>query len=138
MTDAPATGAFHGAKVAILSGARVVTLLRDDRPDIAWPGWWDLPGGGREGAETPEQTAIRETWEETGLRLDPVRIVHHAAYALSNGTGVFLVARWDGLSMSHLRLGDEGQALALMPVAKFLSRPDVIPHFQDRLRRALG
>src|ERR1051326_478186 len=28
---------------------------------------WFTPGGGREGDETPEETARRELWEETGL-----------------------------------------------------------------------
>lgn len=32
-----------------------------------------VPAGGLEAGETPEQAALRETWEETGLRLrDPV------------------------------------------------------------------
>ncbi|MEK6837050.1 MAG: NUDIX domain-containing protein [Nanoarchaeota archaeon] len=36
---------------------------------------WALPGGGRAGKETPEQTAVRETFEETGLKVKPIRYV---------------------------------------------------------------
>lgn len=32
---------------------------------------WDLPKGGADPGETPLATALRETREETGLRLDP-------------------------------------------------------------------
>ena len=35
---------------------------------------WGAPAGGREPAETVRQCAIRETWEETGLRIDPTAL----------------------------------------------------------------
>ena len=54
------TEPFLGAKLAILVGDRIITILRDDIPTIPWPGHWDLPGGAREGAETPEETVLRE------------------------------------------------------------------------------
>ena len=63
------TAPFRGAKMAILRGDSVLALLRDDRADIPWPGHWDLPGGGREGSETPAACALRETREELGLAL---------------------------------------------------------------------
>ena len=57
-----------GAKLALFVGARLLVLHRDDRPGLLWPGFWDLPGGGREGAESPLDCALRETREEFGLR----------------------------------------------------------------------
>src|SRR3954464_7051711 len=41
------------------------------------------PGGGREGDETPEETARRELWEETGLRnveLSPCVWLRHVVF----------------------------------------------------------
>lgn len=32
--------------------------------------WWFAPGGGLEGDETFEEAAVRETYEETGYRID--------------------------------------------------------------------
>ncbi len=36
-------------------------------------GWWLVPGGGMEEGETPETCCIRETEEETGLIVRPLR-----------------------------------------------------------------
>lgn len=44
--------------------------LRDDRPDILFPGCWDLIGGAMEEGEAPEDAAVRETLEELGLVLE--------------------------------------------------------------------
>lgn len=43
-----------GAKGAFFVGDRMPTLLRDDITGIDWPNHWDLPGGGRDGAESPQ------------------------------------------------------------------------------------
>jgi ADP-ribose pyrophosphatase YjhB (NUDIX family) len=36
-------------------------------------GWWLIPGGGQEKGETPEACCVRETEEETGLTVRPLR-----------------------------------------------------------------
>nr|WP_231692828.1 NUDIX domain-containing protein [Vibrio campbellii] len=33
---------------------------------MSYPNYWDLPGGGREGNETPEDCALRELKENSG------------------------------------------------------------------------
>lgn len=42
--------------------------IRDGRLMVVFhvEGLWDIPGGDAEPNETPEQTAVREVWEETG------------------------------------------------------------------------
>src|SRR5690606_42109346 len=37
--------------------------------------WWFTVGGGIDPGETPHQAAVRELFEETGLRLDPAELV---------------------------------------------------------------
>lgn len=127
------TGDFKGAKVAVLAGDRVVTLLRDDRPDIPFPGQWDLLGGGREGGESPTDCVLREAFEEAGLRLRADELLGARAYDEAGGRAWFFAVRRDALVAADLRLG-EGQALRLMPTREFLMREDAIAKFRSRLR----
>ena len=39
--------------------------------------YWEFPGGGQENEETLEQTAIREIYEETTLRVKTERLIYH-------------------------------------------------------------
>ncbi len=50
---------------------RILVIRRAERSDDPWSGHLALPGGRRElGDADLLNTAIRETWEETGLRLE--------------------------------------------------------------------
>lgn len=46
-----------------------VLLQHDSDPGIPGARWWITPGGGIDEGETPEQAAVRELYEETGLVL---------------------------------------------------------------------
>lgn len=127
---------FSGAKIALLCGTGVVSILRDNRPDIPWPNLWDLPGGGREGREDPATCALRETAEELGLHLSPSQVIWSHAYAgaLPGRPGSwFFVARLAVETLDDIRFGDEGQCWRLIPVAEFLQMETAIPHLRDRL-----
>ena len=57
------------------SGSRAV-ILKDGMILLSHEtrsGWWLIPGGGMEAGETPEACCVRETEEETGLIVRPLR-----------------------------------------------------------------
>lgn len=124
---------FHGAKVAVFVGSKLVTLLRDEKPDIPWPGAWDLPGGGREGAESGWDCAERECFEEVSLKLSPEAVIWAKCYESKGLNFWFFVARVDASRQEELVLGSEGQSIRLMTVDEFLRETDAVPHFQKRL-----
>ena len=126
---------FSGAKLALFLGADLLVIRRDMRPDIPFPGHWDLPGGGREGAETPEACALRETLEEVGLTVSPGDLTWRAQSIQPHGRVWFFVAHWPAQRAAAVRFGDEGQGWALMPPLEYCANPLSIPHFVTHLRR---
>ncbi|MEX0782527.1 MAG: NUDIX domain-containing protein [Dehalococcoidia bacterium] len=64
----------EGSGVILIDAqGRVLLQQRDDEHPPAGYGRWAIPGGGREGDESPRETALREFEEETGVRLDRLR-----------------------------------------------------------------
>ena len=132
---------FVGAKLVLVLGGDLLTYLRDDKPGLGWAGMWDLPGGGREGCETPEACVLRELQEEFGLEFGPERLLWRKVWpSMMDATrdSVFFAGRITAAEVAEVRFGDEGQYWRMMPVAEFLSEPLVIPEMQRRVRVALG
>ena len=55
-------------------------LLLESAPHKPFGGSFSAPGGKMEPLETPLAAVIRETYEETGLMLDPNQIEHHSTF----------------------------------------------------------
>ena len=128
---------FSGCKIALLCDDKLLTILRDDISTIPWPNMWELPGGGREGEETPFECVQREVFEELGLKLEETAIVWVEAYPgmLDPAkTSVFMVGTITQEDFSSIAFGDEGQAYQMMDVSQFLADKKVIPQLQSRLR----
>ncbi|MRX49894.1 NUDIX domain-containing protein [Paracoccus sp. S-4012] len=131
---------FRGAKVILICGDAILVMRRDDIPTIQWPGQWDLPGGKRDGDESPARCVLRELEEETGLRLAPERLVRGEArpsVSRRGGIGWYFVAEITPAEAASVRLGDEGSELRLMPVAEFLADAQAIAGFKEILREML-
>ena len=52
---------------------RLLIYLRDNKPEIPFPNYWDFFGGHLEQDENPEQALAREVKEELGVRLETWR-----------------------------------------------------------------
>jgi 8-oxo-dGTP diphosphatase len=125
---------FIGAKLALFLGDSLITILRDDTPEIPWPGRLDLPGGGREGQESPQDCVMRETREELGLAVGLRDLRWGQRFIGSAGPVWFFAAHLHETRVNDVVFGNEGQGWHLMTPAAYLSDPLAIPHFQDRLR----
>jgi ADP-ribose pyrophosphatase YjhB (NUDIX family) len=82
-----------GVAAVIFTDDRVLLQRRDDT------GRWGLPGGGVEPGESVRQAVIREVREETGLEVEPVRLigvysdpVHHQIVAYPDGNVIHYVS----------------------------------------------
>ena len=128
---------FSGCKIALICDDRLLTILRDDKASIPYPNMWELPGGGREGEETPFECVQREVFEELSLKLEETDIVWAKEYQgmlVPDKTSIFMVGIITQEDFASIAFGDEGQAYQLMDVSQFLSDNKVILQLQDRLR----
>jgi ADP-ribose pyrophosphatase YjhB (NUDIX family) len=69
--------AVGGARLLLSS---VTAVVRDARNSLLLvqqsdDGVWSTPGGAVEMQETPADAVVRETWEETGLLVRPIRLI---------------------------------------------------------------
>ena len=127
---------FTGCKIALLCGDSVLTILRDDKPSIPWPNMWELPGGGREGDETPFECVAREVYEELGIHLDEDCLLWSKIYPsviFKDKQSVFMVGLLRQEQFDNITFGDEGQAYKLMNIEEFLKSRQAVPQLQGRL-----
>ena len=127
-------GRVLGAKLALFLGEELVVIQRDDIPGLLWAGYWDLPGGGREGDETPLECVLRETREEISLEIDPALVTWGRSYGTSSGhISWFFVAHAPVDLVRTIVLGDEGQGWAMWSKEAFFAHDLTVPNFKPRL-----
>lgn len=128
---------FTGCKIALICDGRILTILRDDKPTIPYPNMWELPGGGREGNETPFECVAREVYEELSIQLLKDDIVWSWIYPSmldENKNSVFLVGKLTQEQFDSIVFGDEGQGYKLVRLEEFLASDRVVPQLQERVR----
>ena len=128
---------FQGCKIALICDGQILTILRDDKPTIPWPNLWELPGGGREGDESPFECAAREVFEELGIHLTEDSLLWskvHPSMLYEGRQSVFMVGQLSQDQFDNITFGDEGQGYQLMPIEEFLNSKQAVPQLQRRLR----
>lgn len=128
---------FTGCKIALFFGTKLLTILRDDIPTIPYPNMWELPGGGREGDESPFECVAREVFEELGIHLTEECLLWSKIYPSTLQEGkqsVFLVGKLTQEQFDSIVFREEGQGYKLMPIEEFISTEGVVPQFQERVK----
>ncbi len=132
---------FGGAKAAFVCDGAILTYLRDDTLGLRFANWWDLPGGGREGAESPKDCLLREMEEEFGLRLPAEALIWEKEFPgmLNHRTTAWFFGGFlSPAQIAAIRFGDEGQRWEMMPLAAFRAHPRVIPAMRARAEAFLA
>ncbi|MEQ6203263.1 NUDIX hydrolase [Sulfitobacter sp. HNIBRBA2951] len=124
---------FGGAKLALYLGAELAVILRDATPGLIFADHWDLPGGGREGTETPQDCALRECHEELGVRVPQSALRWGRRFREGATFKWFFVAQLPHEVRHDIVFGDEGQRWQMMSEQAFLHHPKAVPAFQERL-----
>ncbi len=99
------------AGVILERDASVLLLRRAVEPGL---GAWDLPAGYLDPGESPEEAARRETFEESGLEVDLVRLVGVYTSRPGNAVSSIYLARQVDPSAS-VRLDGESSDFAWVP-----------------------
>ena len=63
------------SSVVLITKSRKILVSKRINPNKSMYNYWQNPGGHIEQNETPEQCAIRETREETGIVINPVKLL---------------------------------------------------------------
>ena len=128
---------FTGCKIALICDGQMLTILRDDKMTIPWPNMWELPGGGREGDESPFECVAREVYEELGIHLNEDCLLWGKIYPsviFEGKQSVFMVGQLRQEQFDNIIFGDEGQAYKLMSIEEFLNSKQAVPQLQERVR----
>lgn len=115
-------------------------LLTQLAPYCYRAGHWTLPGGGMDHGEQPEQTVVREAYEETALTASELELFHVHAYSESErgpfmGVQIVYRATMRG-EPTVMEEGGSTAAAAWVPLSEVRSLPlvPVLDAVLDRLQ----
>jgi 8-oxo-dGTP diphosphatase len=131
---------FGGAKAMLFIGSNIVAIRRDNNTNV-FPLMMDIPGGGREGEESPFDTLKREVFEELGIHLTKEDIIFSKRWPSMDNPSVetyFMVSKPLSVTKSDICFGDEGLGYFLMTPTEYLSLKDAIPAQKDRIKDYLS
>jgi 8-oxo-dGTP diphosphatase len=130
---------FNGVKGLVFFGGKILVYRRDTNTKN-YPRCIDLPGGGREGEETPFETFRREVVEEFGFTLSEEDITFSfeiPSFSEPGEKSYFIVTNPLSITGDDVVFGDEGEEWLLMSPDEFVARTDGIERLQKRVAKYL-
>ncbi len=130
---------FFGVKGLVFIGDKILVYRRDNKTKIC-PLLIDLPGGGREGKETPLETFSREVKEEFGININKDDVVFAKKYqgiVDSSLQHYFFITKSLNIKETDLILGNEGVEFYLLYPQTYLELTDAVENQQKRVKEYL-
>lgn len=112
-----------GISAAIITDADRVLMVRRRVKEGELS--WQFPAGAIEAGETPEEAAVRETFEEAGLKVEATSIIGHLASHPKTGREMFYTACSVVDGEAHVADADELDAVAWVTLAEI---PEKVPY----------
>lgn len=128
---------FNGAKGVVFFEDKMLVYRRDNKTTNS-PECIDLPGGGREGDESPFETFQREVEEEFGINIEKNEIEFSCTIPSimePEKKSFFIVAISQRFKPLDIIFGNEGTEWLLMTPEEFVQRPDGIERQQRRVKK---
>lgn len=127
---------YDSASLILIDQEKVLMQLRDEKPEIAYPGCWCIPGGRVEKNESIEEAVKREIEEETGYLSRNPELFSSVICELPNGKAYrshIFCEKYDGKQMITCR---EGQKMEFKS-EKEMERLKVYPGQVEIIKKAL-
>jgi isopentenyl-diphosphate delta-isomerase type 1 len=101
--EAHAKGIWHRAAVVFLvNDKNQILMQRRSQSKKVWPGCWDLTAGGHlDTGELSEDCAIRETYEEIGVKIEPQDIRYYGGCRSNNTHGNIIDRHFNDFFVIH-------------------------------------
>ena len=113
----------HAVAVALITPSGV-PMIRD--PKKPAPVFWKFPGGRGSSEETAAGTAVREYWEETGIKLEESDL--SVIFQEDRGNHILTIFAVVLPTLPPMRKrGDEGEEIALAITATLSKLPGLFP-----------
>jgi len=124
------------AAIILVDKDKALMQLRDEKPEITYPGYWCIPGGGFEEKESPVEAAKRELREETGYVSENPKLLFTEIYQLPDGRICKRHIFYDAYDGEQKIECNEGQKIEFKSPKEF-PRVRIYPGHAEFIKRAI-